>query len=181
MDPGYLIASPQMRDPNFGRAVVLLVQHDANGALGLVINRESSMRQGSVVDGLEDLDLERAARPVLWGGPVDPSIGFVLYLADGAPEGEDDDGWALSNGLRVSASGERLAELVKAGTPFQLCFGYAGWGPGQLDREYREGSWVHLDPGEDLLFTCATADRYDRALARMGLRAETLWMTPVDE
>jgi putative transcriptional regulator len=179
VDPGYLIASPQLRDGNFARTVVLLVHHDDLGALGLVITRETETRQGEVAEELEERSPERAARPVLWGGPVEPGVGFVVFARGTAEDGND--GWNVGPLLRVSASGDRLAALVAAGVPFELCLGYAGWGPGQLDREYAEGSWVHLDPSVDLVFGARVADRYDDALARLGLRAETLWMTPIDE
>lgn len=175
MEPGYLIASPQLRDTNFARTVILLIHHDEKGALGLVINRESGIRLGEVVEEAASLGPAEANRPVLWGGPVEPGVGFVLY------RGQAQEGWTIGRNLAVSTSSERLTTLLKQGGDMQLALGYAGWGPGQLDREYAEGSWVHLDPEEDLIFSCSSADRYDRALARLGLRAETLWMSPIDE
>ena len=175
MEPGFLIASPQLRDTNFARTVILLIHHDDKGALGLVINRETQIRLAEVVDDPEALGAARANRPVLWGGPVEPSVGFVIYRGLAA------EGCNIGGELAVSASSDRLTELVLGGAEFHLALGYAGWGPGQLDREYAEGSWVHLDAAEDLIFSTATADRYDRALARMGLRAELLWMSSIDE
>lgn len=175
MDPGYLIASPQMRDTNFAHTLILLVHHDEKGALGLVINRQTQIRVGDLLEEIEGVDPSRANGTVLWGGPVEPGVGFVIY------RGVAEEGWTVGHELAVSASGERLATLVGSGEPFELCVGYAGWGPGQLDREYLEGSWVHLDATADLVFDCPPGERYDRALARMGLRAETLWMSPIDE
>ncbi len=175
MEPGLLVASPQMRDPNFERAVVLLVQHSAQGALGLVVNREAPVRVGDVVGHLElPSSSPRLQRPAMWGGPVERGSGFVLYRGV-APEG-----WTVGN-VAVSPSKERLAALVGAGAEFHLCLGYAGWGPGQLDRELEEGSWVSVDASADLVFDTALTDRYDQALARLGVPPSMLWMTPISE
>jgi putative transcriptional regulator len=175
MEPGLLVASPQMRDPNFERAVVLLVQHSGQGALGLVINREAQVKVGDVVS---HLDMPGGAhplqRPALWGGPVERGAGFVLY------KGLAPEGWTAGN-VAVSPSRERLAALVGAGAEFHLCLGYAGWGPGQLDRELAEGSWVFVEATAELVFDTPLAERYDRALAQLGVPPELLWMTPVSE
>jgi putative transcriptional regulator len=165
-----------MRDPNFQRSVVLLVQHSPEGALGLVINRESRVRIGDVVERLEGTaPLQRASRAVLWGGPVEQGAGFVLF------RGRAPEGWQVLEDLSVSASKERLSALVAAGADFHLCLGYAGWGAGQLDREFEEGSWIHVDATSELLFDCPLAERYDRALGILGLRADSIWMTPINE
>jgi putative transcriptional regulator len=81
----------------------------------------------------------------------------------------------------VSPSRERLSALLGSGSDFALCLGYAGWGPGQLDRELADGSWVHLEPDAAILFDTPISDRYDRALAQLGINVATLWMTPVNE
>lgn len=175
MEPGLLVASPQMRDPNFERAVVLLVQHSAQGALGLVVNRESPVRLGSVIDQLELGGSDIADRNVLWGGPVERGAGFVVFRGP-APEG-----WTCPGNISVSPSRERLAALVRGGEAFHLCLGYAGWGPSQLDRELESGSWVHVEADPWLVFDAPTAERYDRALARLGAPAGALWMNPVNE
>jgi putative transcriptional regulator len=175
VESGFLIASPQLRDPNFQRTLVLLIQHNQQGALGLIINREAPMRLGDVVEQLESVHPARANRPVLWGGPVDRGVGFVIF------RGRAEEGWGVGGGISVSTSSQRLQALVSDRGEFHLCLGYAGWGPGQLDREYEEGSWLHTECIPDLLFDCAVNDRYDRALAGIGLSAETLWMNPVNE
>ncbi len=175
MEPGLLVASPQMRDPNFTGTVVLLVQHSSQGALGLVINREAPVKIRDVATHLEMPGRDKALlAPALWGGPVERSSGFVLY------KGVCREGWTVT-GIGVSPSRERLAALIAAGSDFALCLGYAGWGPGQLDREVEEGSWVYVDAGAELVLECPVLDRYDRALAQLGVSAKTLWMTPVNE
>ena len=175
MDPGLLVASPQLRDPNFQRSVVLLVQHNAEGALGLIINRRAPMRLGDVVENAEGVNPALANQPVLWGGPVERAVGFVVF------RGEAAEGWMIGGGVSVSTSSQRLADLVAGNGRFVLCLGYAGWAPGQLDREFEEGSWVYSDCTADILFDTDLADRYDLVLARNGLHADTLWMNPVNE
>lgn len=164
-----------MRDPNFERTVVLLVQHSSQGALGLVINRESPVKMGDIAERLDLVSRVPGSRPVLWGGPVERGAGFVIF------KGVAPEGWACAGGLAVSPSRERLASLLSTAGDFHLCLGYAGWAPGQLDREVEEGSWVHVEASSDLLFDCPLADRYDRALARLGVSARTLWMSPINE
>jgi len=174
MRPGFLIASPQMRDPNFQRTVVLLAHHGSDGALGLIINRETQLRIGDLLNNPR-LPIGQAGRLCLWGGPVEPGAGFVIF------KGESQEGWKLLPDLSVSPSRERLEELVSSGQGFHLCLGYAGWGPGQLDEEFSSGSWVYIEPSADLVFDCPLMERYDRALSRLGVSAQSLWMTPIDE
>ncbi len=172
MEPGLLISSPQLHDGNFSRTVVLLAHHGPQGALGVVINRAHDVRLGEI---LEDLPAGLARRQALWGGPVEPGAGFVIF------RGEGPDGWAIPGGLTVSASKERLEELIAARAEFLLCLGYAGWGPGQLDREFETGSWVYTEASPELVFGTALEERYAEALARIGVTPQNLWMTPVDE
>ncbi len=173
MQPGLLVASPQLRDTHFARTVVLLLQSDPGGALGLVVNRVTPVRMADVLEGTPH------PRPLgeslaLWGGPVEPSMGFVLF------RGRAPEGWQLAGELAVSGSRERLGALVAGGTPFHLCLGYAGWSPGQLEREFEEGSWVHVEHDAALVLDAPVEERYDRALAQLGLSADRLWMTPFE-
>lgn len=174
MEPGFLISSPQMQDGNFARTVVLLVHHNEDGALGLVVNRPHQVRLGEVsLPGTPRPSLAR--QQALWGGPVEPSVGFVIF------RGRCEEGWELPGGIAVSASRDRLSSLLASGAPFHLCLGYSGWGKGQLDLEFESGSWVYTEASPDLVFGCPAEQCYDLALAKMGLSASSLWMTPVDE
>lgn len=182
MKPGLLVASPQMRDPNFDHTVVLLVTHSPEGSLGVVINRETQQRMGDVIERMEAKSPARANRPVLWGGPVEPGSGFVLW------RGSSGEGWTLGE-YALSPSRDRLKALVASGADFWLCLGYAGWGPGQLDREVTEGSWIHLEEedgaGSGGAVACVLGaqvhERYGEALRLLGVNPDLLWMTPVDE
>ncbi len=177
MKPGLLIASPQMRDPNFARTVILLCHHDREGALGLVINRMTNL---SIRELLERIDVdtrEGGDDQVLWGGPVEQGAGFVVF--DGRIEGEA--GWNLPGHLAVSPSRQHLQEAIVEGSPYVLCLGYAGWGAGQLDSEIAAGSWLYTEIEPELVLASPVDERYDDALRSLGLTADQVWMMPIDE
>ena len=128
-----------MRDPYFERAVVLLCQHNDDGALGLVINKDGPVPIGAV---LRSMSMSRGSEndaPTWWGGPVGPSTGFVIWRG----QVHSDEGWTLAGEIAVSPSVDRLTRLVDEGTPFHLCLGYSGWSPEQLEDEIAHGSWLY--------------------------------------
>ncbi len=180
---GYLIASPQMADRHFTRAVVLLCEHSDQGAMGLVINRATELPLEKVLNDLEVEHPRPVDGSVLWGGPVQPGTGFLIY---GAPSGEPDQERGVlkvSSSLRITGSRERLDEYAKGirTGPFYLCLGYSGWGPGQLEKEIAEGSWIVSDIDEDVLLRCRLEDRWERAISILGIDVAMIWMTPVNE
>lgn len=166
-----------MRDPNFERTVVLLCQHTDEGALGLVINREGAVPVADVLEGMKLGNRVSDDELTWWGGPVGRGTGFVIWRGQ-VPK---DEGWTLGGEIAVSPSVDRLTRLLDGGSPFHLCLGYAGWSPEQLDLEIARGAWLYTDPDPALIFEVPQALRYDRALALLGLKAETVWMLPIDE
>ncbi len=143
--PGFLIAVPQLTDGSFRQSVVLLLQQNEEGAMGVVINRESRILLSELC---QDHEIPYGGSPekrVRDGGPVQPEQGLVVY----GPEHADPEGQPVTTGLHVSASKGTLSRLCNLpGCRFQCFAGYAGWGPGQLEREIQEGAWVvsGLDP-----------------------------------
>lgn len=181
--PMLLIASPQLRGSVFERTIILLWHHGDDGAIGVVVNRQLEHKLGDVLDVDESVDLGERDVPVVWGGPVDSARGTVVTV--GAVD--DDEGRVLQPGgdgrmgLAITQSMPALMRLLEAGSPLMLCLGYAGWAPDQLGREIREGSWLWTDADAALLFSTPPEERYDKALASLGLKAEQVWMAPVDE
>jgi len=179
----FLIASPQMGDRHFTRTVVLLCDHSEQGAMGLVINRATELPLERV---LNDLEVEHP-RPidgsVLWGGPVQPGTGFLIYRAQDDEPAQERGVLRVSDSLRITGSRERLDEYAKGERtgPFYLCLGYSGWGPGQLEQEISQGSWIVTDVEEDLIFHTRIEDRWERAIASLGIDISMIWMTPVNE
>jgi len=170
-----------MRDSNFSGTVVLLWHYGEDGAMGVVINRSMAIEIGEVGRQLaiEEEEIAEPALPdrVLWGGPVEPGAGFLLFRG----EVPDEEGWNMQAGIAVTTSQERLENVLKGGGEYRLCLGYAGWAPGQLDKEIEIGSWLYAEAKARLVFDEAIDDRYDLALAQLGLMASQVWMTPVDE
>ncbi len=178
MKPSLLIASPTLRDPNFAQTVVLLWDHDEEGAIGVIVNKETELPLGEVVALPDGLDASpHADTRVLWGGPVQPDSGTVV--APGPLGG--DDVWNVDGGIAVSRSMDRLLALLRSDTPFKLCVGYAGWGPGQLDDELAEGSWLWTDIDPELVFDVPMDQRWDKALATIGLAPHDVWQGAISE
>ena len=170
-----------MRDPWFERTLVLLCQHNDEGSLGIIINREGDVDLQEVIDRLtedhgEFGSLTNGQQKTWWGGPVGDGAGFVVFHGS-VEEGE---GWNIEN-VAVSPSLERLAELIRNESRFELCLGYAGWGPGQLAEEIESGSWLATELDSSLVFDTPFEQRYEKALAKIGLTPETIWMQPVNE
>lgn len=179
---GLLVASPQLPDPNFARTVILLVENDAEGSLGFVINRPTDLTLETVLDQLAIPHDEPFGDPVMWGGPVRPNAGFLLFKGEHQPG--DESAIVLPGGLMVSSSSVALEMAVtgRIARPFMMCVGYAGWGEGQLDDEIRRGSWIVLDLDETLVFQTPLRERWDQAIGKLGIETHEIWMNvAVDE
>jgi putative transcriptional regulator len=140
-----LVASPRLPDPNFHHSVVLIIQHDENGAFGLILNRatESSVGEIWAMVAGETIDDEA---PVHFGGPVGGPL-LALHTDPDSAEKE-----ALP-GVYFCTQKEHLTQIVteSAGT-FRLYSGYSGWGPGQLEGEIQGGGWMTLLARDEFIF-----------------------------
>ena len=164
-----LIALPALADPNFARSLVLLCQHDGEGAMGLVVNRQAEYTLGDVF-GQMGIGCEDAAlcdRPVLAGGPVHPERGFVLH--DGA--GRWDSSLRIDPDLHVTTSRDVLEAIARGEGPERVAvaLGCAGWGAGQLEHELTEHSWLNAPADAELLFTLPLEARWQAAAGRIGV------------
>ena len=177
MKPGFLIASPQMRDPYFEKTVVLLCHYDDEGALGMVINREGPISIGAVTQEVNVATPVNGEHMTWWGGPVGTGTCFVLWR--GSTSGAE--GWTIEEEIAVSQSLERLERLVQLGSSFHVSIGYAGWSAQQLDDEIERGSWLYVEADPAIVFETPIEQRYDRALLLLGLTREMVWMQPIDE
>ena len=167
--PGFLVAVPQLGDPNFKRAVILLMEHGGDGALGLVVNRVASVNLAEIArsQGLAQRK-ELKKQPVYVGGPVQPERGFVLH---NRPDLEDSV--EIKDGLYVSSSLDILKLLLgeNGGSTgqFRLCLGYAGWGPGQLEKELQEGAWLSAPISRKHALETPPTQAWDNVLRDMGI------------
>ncbi len=170
----FLIAMPGMPDPRFNRAVVYLCAHNADGAMGLVINRlfeplsfKELMSQLSIKVGDYSRDVK-----VHFGGPVESGRGFVLHSDDYAGEGT----MPVAKGVALTATVDILKSLAEGQGPKRcfLALGYAGWAPGQLDAELQANGWLHAEGDADLLFDGEIDTKWEKVLGRLGIRPEML-------
>jgi putative transcriptional regulator len=147
-----LVASPEMGDPRFYHAVILVVRHDRNGALGIIINRPVEDRSlASLLEALgeKDTGVTGSVR-IFAGGPVQPEIGFVLHSPDyHRPETVDIDGH-----VAMTSSPQILRDIGNRHGPSKslIAFGYAGWASGQLEGELRQRAWVTAADDEKVIF-----------------------------
>jgi putative transcriptional regulator len=170
--PGFLVAAPQLQDPNFSRTVVLMLEHDdAEGSLGLVINRAAAIAMDRVLEILEiarpgSIDGEEAP-PVMYGGPVATEFGWILHT----PDWRGEHTRAVGDGVCVTANLEILRDIVAGRGPsrYLFCLGYSGWGPGQLVSELKVGAWITVPFAADLIFDVAADSKWDAALGRLGI------------
>ncbi|MBE2262849.1 MAG: YqgE/AlgH family protein [Burkholderiaceae bacterium] len=179
----FLIAMPGLEDEAFARSVVYLCEHSAQGALGLIINKPSDINLSSLFDKV-DLSLRRAdlsKAPVFHGGPMQTERGFVLHepmTVDGSEPGESAyaSTMVIPGGLVMTTSRDVLEALSSGAGPRRVLvtLGYASWGEGQLESELGENSWLTVLADPAVIFETPVEERYDRALALLGLQAWTL-------
>ena len=164
-----LIAGPGLVDPNFWRTVVLVGDHSEEGALGVVLNRTSETPVGEAVPELASL--VRGMGDVHVGGPVQPSA--IVVLADFAEPLDADALVVESVGfLPAEVDPVTLGPLRRA----RVYVGYAGWGPGQLDQELEQSSWLIMPVELDLIFEIPSAASWEMAIRRLGADPHLLQM-----
>jgi putative transcriptional regulator len=164
--PALLLSMPQLLDPNFARTVVLLCEHAPEGAFGLVVNRPSDITAGEAVSLTPPIASPNNL-PLLIGGPVEPHRGWILT----AEPPDDADSRELGAGLYLSASPLLLRRsLMAQPAPKRtvVLAGYAGWGPGQLDEELQQSSWLIMPVELDLIFEIPAAASWEMAIRRLG-------------
>lgn len=173
--PGFLVASPTLRDPNFAGSLVLVAEHHGEGALGFVVNRPAPLAVADVLGGIDE-GLRRAAEAtgraggtVLVGGPVQPERLWILFRPGAGADLTD--AVAVGSELALGGSRELLEALVRerAGVPFVLLLGYAGWAPLQAESEIAAGAWVPMPLASDLVFEVPLEKRWEIAVRRLGL------------
>lgn len=168
--PSLLLAMPQLLDPNFARAVVLLCEYGPEGSMGFVVNRPTEVRAAEAVH--LDPPLTRDSGLLLWtGGPVEPHRGFLLLAGDGDIDGSE----AVGNGFHLTASLELLRRLLEADERDQivhhsrLLLGYAGWGPGQLDSELAASAWLTAPADPAIVFDTDPERMWETAIRGLGV------------
>jgi len=177
-----LIAMPSTEDERFERTLIYLCIHNADGAMGIVVNKPApNITMPELLDQLSitmpgsALTYSKQAMdcPVLVGGPVEAARGFVLHSQDYY---SDDSTVPVDSKIGLTASVDILRAIANGHGPDRalLALGYAGWGPGQLEAEMQANGWLHCDSDPELLFGQNLGAKYHSAMAKLGVRISEL-------
>jgi putative transcriptional regulator len=164
--PGFLIAMPQLLDPNFQKTVVLMLEHGDGGSMGLVINRQANLTFEDLGKSQElEVSRRRSREHLFVGGPVESYRGFVLHDVEGIEEKAE-----VLPGLYLSVTSDALAQLLKhEAATLRFCLGYAGWGPGQVEHELQQGSWLFTEASRAGVLTSDPERIWEEVIKSMGI------------
>lgn len=165
----FLIAMPQLDDPNFFRSVTYICQHDEEGAMGIIINRPLDMNMGEVYAHLEiECDDEQLDKqPLYFGGPVQSERGFVLH----APGKNWQGTLFISDEIALTTSSDILNDIAQHKGPKEnlVALGYAGWGIGQLEQEISDNAWLSVPADPKIIFDLPIDKRWQAAATLLGV------------
>jgi putative transcriptional regulator len=161
-----LIATLTTADPRFSQSVILMVRHDTDGALGIIINRPLAERPlASVLQavGVDNRGVSGTIR-IFIGGPVQPEVGFVVH----SPEYHRPETLIVDDHVAMTSSREILRDIASKHGPKQslIAFGYAGWGAGQLENELERRAWYTAPDDPALIFEQHRDKVWDEAVKR---------------
>ena len=165
----FLIAMPNMADPNFARTLTFICEHNDQGALGVVINRPIEMNLQAL---LEQVSIQQEgdalkAVPIHFGGPVQVDRGFVLH----SPVGEWQSTLTVGSEIGLTTSKDILQAVARGEGPGKILvtLGYAGWAPGQLEHELAQNAWLTVAAKPELIFDMPAEERLPAAMHLLGI------------
>jgi len=165
----FLIAMPRLADPNFFHTVTYICDHNDDGAMGIVINRPTTMHLGDVFQYMDVFasDPHITETTVYQGGPVQTERGFVLH----APLGAWEATLRVTEEIGLTASQDILTALAQGDGPEKslVALGYAGWGAGQLESELSQNAWLSGPAEPAILFDTPAEQRWEAAAALLGV------------
>ena len=170
----FLIAMPHMADPNFAQTLTYIVEHNANGAMGLVVNRPQELNLADILEQLRPDDEAPASTlqiPIYQGGPVQTDRGFVLHTPERSFQATIE-----LDGLSLSTSQDVLFAIAEGNGPKQslITLGYAGWEAGQLEAELADNAWLNCPFDAEIIFGLASEQRLEAAAALLGINLSLL-------
>jgi putative transcriptional regulator len=169
----FLIAMPSMLDPIFGGTVIYLCEHNADGALGVIINKPTDMTMEILFERIDlKLDIKPdcqplAEKPIMFGGPVQVERGFVLHT----PLGELSSTIRVTDEIALTTSKDVLEAVASGKGPekVQVSLGYAGWSAGQLEQEIVKNGWLTVSADPTIIFDVPVAQRFAAAVKLLGI------------
>lgn len=173
----FLIAMPSMQDPVFGGTVIYVCEHNADGALGVIINKPTDMTVNELFERVE-LKFEIApsrmpsTEPVMFGGPVQVEHGFVLH----SPHGHFSSMMKITDDIALTTSKDILEAVAHGDGPRRLLvtLGCAGWSAGQLEEELARNGWLTVPAEPSIIFDMPLEARFAAALNLLGINPMTL-------
>jgi putative transcriptional regulator len=166
----FLVAMPCLDEDYFSRSVTYIVEHNENGAMGIVINQPSTMTFRELItqtDANATIDEDKVDKIVVCGGPVHQDRGFVLHSWQ--------EGWSsslqLNSEIMVTTSKDILSVLGNNRGPARslVALGYAGWEAGQLEHEIQENAWLTISADDEILFNTPIHKKWQAAVNKLGV------------
>lgn len=165
----FLIAMPNLMDPNFFHSVTYICEHNENGAMGIVINQPVSLSLSELVSqiGMMQDGSILLEDPVYRGGPVETERGFVIHN----PIGDWESTLDINGHIGISTSNDIVAALAEGKGPnqFLVALGYAGWGAGQLETEMGQNAWLSGPAEAGIIFETRAEKRWEEAARLLGV------------
>jgi putative transcriptional regulator len=170
-----LISSPDVESGIFFRSVLLVCEHSPNGSFGLVINKRLELELPEEIINIENLSNPNVA--ILSGGPVQTNQLMLLHSSDQIPNTLE-----ICEGVYLGGDLQFLQDVLtdEKGPAVHLCFGYAGWGAGQLEREFLDGGWFLSPATQRAIFQIQPEKMWSTLLREMGGKYASLSMIPED-
>ncbi len=165
----FLIAMPGLIDPGFYHSVTFVIEHNAEGTMGMVINQPLEVNLNALFQHLEIETSEAfiGDKKIMAGGPVQVERGFIVH----SPSGDWESSLKMNNSIAVTTSKDILTAISKNKGPehAEIILGYAGWAPGQLDQEILDNSWLSVPASSDILFHTPAHKRWKAAAQLIGI------------
>lgn len=173
----FLIAMPSMLDPIFGGTVIYVCEHNANGALGVIVNKPTDMGLDELFERAElgpefSISLLSEPDPVMFGGPVQVERGFVLH----SPHGNFSAMMKVTDEIALTTSKDILEAVAHGNGPRRLLvtLGCAGWSAGQLEEEIGNNGWLTVPADPSIIFDMPHEARFAASMNILGINPMTL-------
>lgn len=170
----FLVAMPGLNDKNFSGSLVYICEHNAEGAMGLIINQQLDIPAKAVFDRLELQQKENLGDDLIFdGGPMQQDRGFILHSTS---DKEWESTIEIGGDISLSTSKDILGDIALGGGPKDslITLGYSSWEPGQLERELKENTWLTVPADYAIIFNTDCAHRAQAAALSIGLNLDHL-------
>jgi putative transcriptional regulator len=171
----FLISMPQMLDPNFSGTLTYICEHNEEGAMGVIINRQIKIGLNDILAQLDMPSVEKT-HPIYWGGPVQEDRGFIIHTSKQKTDQKWESSMEICQGIRMTTSKDIIKAISENQGPekFIIALGYAGWGSGQLEKELAENTWLCSPANEQLLFDVDVLKKRKAAINSLGITEHQL-------